>query len=358
LENEEVKRDVSFFQINYRKPTIDLRNLERLINIDLPDSIAINPPDLSEFDHVVVLIGVTENMDHSDMVVWLAGNYNYRNITFFIDYDQDRDFTNDKPSVKIKAGAKNKEVILKTTSGERKLWLSIPEVEVKRIEKYRVRIANRVAVGFSGGAGSGEISYRYDDLTIGYPTEYYVKITEKNITASLSYDIKNFNFGVSASFQNHYYFTSHLDVTRGEPFVRIVQGFIPIYDDNIDHHVNLDKHSNNRVQLGAFGTYKVKIGRAIDLQAKFLFGQTHYFIPEYNRFVNKEGQVYALGSSPFYEIGIRSEFAIGISKAVFVELARNEQRWRPEGLLDDTPHANFESNAVFLKLNVGYRFVL
>ncbi|MEP5613832.1 MAG: hypothetical protein ABJP45_16380 [Cyclobacteriaceae bacterium] len=357
LEAQEIQKSMKFYQVNFRTPTIDLRQLKQLVNADIPDSIVVVPPNISNFDHVVVLIGLVEE-DASTMVVWLAGNYNYRNITFFIDKDQDRDFTNDVGPIRMKAGNPEREITLRQDGVDRKMWLSVPEIEVKRIEKYKVRIANRFAIAFNMGVGTGEINYRYDDLTIGYPTNYFVKITEKNLTTTLTYDFKNFNLGVTASFQNHFYFTSHLDVKRGEPYYRVITGIRPILEDNIDHHVNLDLHSNNRIQYSLFGTYKVKVGRAVDVQAFVRVGRTSYFIPEYNRFVRAEDQTFPLRTSPFYEIGLRSEFTVGISKAFFVEIARNENKWVPEGFLDDTPHDNFESESIIIKLNVGYRFAL
>ena len=209
------------------------------------------------------------------------------------------------------------------------------------------------------GVGTGEIDYSYDDLLIGYPTNYFVKITEKNLTASITYDFRHFNVGITGSFQNHYYFTSHFDVTRGEPYFRNVGvGNLPVYEDNIDHHVNLDRHSNNRVQYSLFGTYKLKVGRATDVQAFVRVGKTSYFVPEYNKLTRAEDQTYPLRTSPFYEVGIRTEFTVGIYKACFVEMAWNQQKWEPEGFLQDTLHENFESNAYVLKLNVGYRFAL
>ncbi len=353
---KDVQHDMKFYQLKYRTSIIDLRRLKPLVNAELPDSVVIVPPDLSSFDHVVVLVGLSGS-DNSSMIVWLAGNYNYRNITFFLDYDQDRNFVNDREPVKIKAGADPVEVILTQNNQSKKLLLTVPKIEVKRIEKYKVRIANRFAVGFSMGVGTGETNYRYDDLVIGYPTSYFVKITEKNLTASLSYDIKNFNLGVSASFQNHYYFTSHLDVVKGEPYRRLID-FLTIYDDNTDHHVNLDEHSNNRLQLGVFGTLKLKVSRSIDIHTTFHTGLTSYFNPEYNRFVHRENHIYPLRRSPFYEIGVKAEFTTGIAKAWFVEIARNDQKWEPEGFLHDTPHENFESSSVIMKLNVGYRMGL
>lgn len=357
LEAKDIQRDVFFYQLNYKSPTIDLRALKKTVNRLLPDEITINPPDLSQFDHTVVLVGLTGNLSDPP-VIWLAGNYNYRNITFFLDYDQDRDFTDDKGPVRMRAGQQDRQVILTQGKTSQKYMLSVPEIEVKRIQKYLARIVNKFSVSFNAGVGTGEISYRYDDLDIGYPTNYFVKITEKNLTTALAYDTKLFSAGVSASFQNHYYFTSHLDVTRGEPFYRYVPNHPLIYDDNVDNHVNLDAHSNNRLQYAVFGALKVKIARAIDLQAVGRIGQTMYFNPSYNRFIHRDNQEYPLPTSPFFELALRSEFTVGILKAVFVEVARNEQEWKPEGFLEDTPHENFDSSSVFWKLNVGYRFTL
>ncbi len=348
---------VEFYQQNYRTSTIDLRKIKALESLEIPDSIVITPPDLSRFDHVVVLIGVS-GKDESSLVLWLAGNYNYSNITFFLDYDQDRDFTNDRPPLRMKAGDEPREIRLTPKGGDRLLWLAVPEVQVKRIEKYKIRIADQFAIALTAGVGSGKISYQYDDLIIGYPTRYFVKITEKNLGAALSYNAKNFLFGAKGSIQNHYYFTSHLDVQLGEPFRRFDASGIWVLDDNTDNFVNIDEHSTNRFQWSVFGAYRFQVSRTIDIQPIIRYGKTHYFNPEYARFRDQEDHVYPLLVRPFYEIGVRSEFTTGISRGVYFEIARNDYQWEPEGFLHDTPHENFESTSVIWKLNFGYKFAL
>lgn len=357
LPGKKLENEVAFYQLTYKGANIDLRGLRALTAHKLPATVNITPPNLSRFDHTVVLIGITGKVDDPELYIWLAGNYNYRNVTLFLDYNQDRDFTNDNRPVKMKAGGGAREITMRVDGEPRTLNLKVPKVEVKRIEKYKVKIANRFGVSFSGGVGSGRISYEYKDLDTGYPTWYFVKITEKNLSGAFTYDLRNATFGVSASFQSHYYFTSHLNVRKGDPFTITIQNR-QVIKDNIERNKNTDIHSPNRFQYGFFAAYKIPISRSIDLQPIARWGRTSYTKPEYNRLRNSRGQLYRLDNGSFYELGIRSEFTIGIERAVYIEVARNKNEWRPIGFLDDTPHTNFNSESVFWKVNIGYRFTL
>ncbi len=350
--------NVEFFQLNYRTPMLDLRRIKAYKGVNIPDSVVIIPPDLSSFDHVVALIGVSDRPKSTGLVIWLAGDYNYKDVTFFVDYDQDRDFTNDKPPLHVRAGGRQKDVVISYNGGLRKLTIGVPEIKVKKKERLKLRIADRFAVALYPGVGTGQTSFEYFDTTIGYPTWYLVNITEKSLNAALTYDTKRFNVGVSVSFQNHFYFTSRLDIQQGEPFFLIDQNGFRILDDNILNLVNIDSHPTNRVQLGLFGSLKLKVSGAIDVLPTAKIGTMNYFNPEYNRFIHQEDQIYPIRWSRFYELGIKTEFTTGIAKAFFVEVAYNDQKWEPVGLLNDTPHTNFRSGSFIWKLIVGYRFGL
>ncbi|MEP1097352.1 MAG: hypothetical protein ABJG78_19705 [Cyclobacteriaceae bacterium] len=343
--------DLTFYELNYRTATIDLRKLKSNTGAALPDSFVVQPPNLKRFEQVILVVGLKEDDDVSSMVVMFVGRSDSRS-TFFVDSDQDRNFNNDLDPIKLVKGSDPEEVVLSTTKGPVRLRLS----SLLRNQEDISKISRQFALGLSAAVGSGDITYSYDDLTIGYPTNYFVKTTEKSISAALSYDWEKFNFGISASLQNFFYFTSSLDVRLGEPFYREGPFGQPEFEDNVNHIDNADEHPTNRLQLAVFGSYKISLSESIDIQPTFRIGRAHYLNAEYNRFVDVADQAYELEPRIFYEIGIRTEFAVGVAKAIFLELARNDQQWKPEEFLKDTPHANFESESVIIKLNVGYRF--
>ena len=128
LEAKEIQKTMKFYQVNYRTSTVDLREIKKLVDEDIPDSVVIVPPNLKYFDHVVVLVGFVEG-DASSMVIWLAGNYNYRNITFFVDQEQDRDFTNDVDPIRMKAGDSQRGITLRQDGVDRNFGL--PSLKLK-----------------------------------------------------------------------------------------------------------------------------------------------------------------------------------------------------------------------------------
>ncbi len=362
-DGQQTIESVQFYELPYRTNTIDLRGIQPLTDYIIPQSIVITPPNLSSFEEVTVLIGLTgEELENPIVILWLAGDYKKRRITFFIDRDQDRDFTNDRGPIRLVAGDEPRLITMEINGSEESLWITPPEPQISREKKPKERIGSGFNLAFAAGIGTGEMEYSYDDLTIGYPSWYSVPITEKAISATATYTFKRFNFGVNIALQNHFYYTSQLNIKRGEPERRI------IFDqfgrstaatfDNIEIRQNYDKHSPNRVQYSAMLMYSIPIGKTFSLQPMARFGMTSYLNAEYNASINDDGEVYPLKSTTFYELGIRGEFAVGLQKAVFIELARNSHEWEPEGFLNGTDHENYTSSFVVGKYMVGYRFSL
>lgn len=331
------KENIEFYHLTYRTSTLDLRLLNKYTDYTVPESIVITPPDLSSFDHTVVLVGLYGEKENPNIIIWLGGNYNYKNITFFLDYDQDRDFTNDKPSMKVKEGSEPINVVLKPEYGEQNLWLSVPKVNVTA-KKEKRRIYNKFTLGVTAGAGSGELTYVDSNPTTYH--NYYVNISEKHFGTNVSYYSRYFIVGINASFQNHHFYASY-DL---EPHQTAASSI----------NVNRDFHSPNKLQLGLQTAVRIPLSAFIEFQPTFKFGYASYFNPEYKK--NKfSDEAYALSSSKFYELGARVEFTVGIENAFFVEFAKNKQDWAPE-VLSDTD--TFESNMKITKFVVGYNMSL
>jgi len=359
LEEAQKQEKIDFFELPYRTTTIDLRGLKDLTDYAIVESVVITPPDnLNDFNDVVVLVGLFGELETPTMIVMLAGNYTSRRVTFFTDQNQDRDFTNDAIPSRVVKGTESIAISLSTQAGEQSLTLQLPAAN--KIEtKPKTRIGDGFSIALSGGVGAGNISYEYDDLVIGFPTSYKVRVVEKMFRTALAYDIKRFQFGVSATFQNFFFYTSKLRIRTGEPERVRIPGFTTVVViENVDQRINDDSHSPNRVQGAFFAAYKFPFGRVVDIQPIAAFGMTSYLDPEYNYRVNVDGEVYTLKSSPFYEVGVRSEFAIGIEKTLFIEVVRNSSAWEPKNFPADVELENFDSGTVTIKVNFGFRFAI
>jgi len=103
---------ILFFEIPYRYPTIDLRDLQERTSFQLPESVKIVPPEVGRFNHPVVLVGISGEIEEPTLIVWIANDYHTNRFTLFVDQDQDRDFTNDRPPLRVKRGGQNLTIFL------------------------------------------------------------------------------------------------------------------------------------------------------------------------------------------------------------------------------------------------------
>ncbi|MEP5610882.1 MAG: hypothetical protein ABJP45_01470 [Cyclobacteriaceae bacterium] len=324
---------IEFFHLKYKTTTLDLRTINTYTKYTVPESVIVTPPDLSAFDHTTVLIGLYGDPKAPKMVIWLAGNYNYNDVTFFIDYDQDRDFTNDKKSLRVRRGAEPVEIILTPKEGEQLFWLGLPKVTVT-VKKPKERIERNLAITFQAGVGSGDLTYSYGGSSTNTLDGYYVNVSEKSLSTALSYYMKHFIVGTSLSFQNHNHYASY-HIEDGIPNTAI----------------NQDYHGPNKLHLGLFGLYRFRVADFIELQPLIKYGITKYMNPEYKPFKNGD-EAYPLGASQFLEIGMRFEFTAGVKNVFFLEYAKNRQDWEPQGL-PGSEQDSFESRVKISKFSVG-----
>lgn len=338
--SEKNQETVEFFHVKYKTSTLDLRLINQYTKYTIPESVVVIPPDLSRFDHTTVLIGLYGDPDNPKMVIWLAGDYNYNTATFFLDYDQDRDFTNDKGSMRLKAGEDPVSITLTPEWGDQNFWLSVPEAKVVT-HKEKKRIYNKIAIGVHTGAGSGNL--QYSDINPSTYSDYYVNISEKHVGLNISYYSRYFIAGINASFQNDHFYASY-DPDPNSATSRSPTSINP----------NRDLHKPNKVQLGLKSAIRIPLSATIEFQPTANFGIVNYMKPEYKK--NKAtDEVFILNPSNFIEIGARVEFTVGIENAFFVEFSKNFQDWKPEVMSDSD---TFKSRMRITKFAVGYKVSL
>lgn len=328
-------QNIDFYTLRYRTSTLDLRTINQFTKYTVPESIVITPPDLSSFDHTVVLIGLYGNPDDPNIIIWLAGNYDYNRITFHLDFDQDRNFTDDSRVVRMGRGEEPKEVTITTKNGPQTLFLSAPKNRVKSTVNNKKKVINRPVFGFQAGIGSGDLTYGYINNTTGEDVDYYVNVSEKSFGVNGSYYFARAIVGASALFQNHYHYASYT-----------------LLDGQQTSNVNTDLHSPNKVQFGLYAAYRQRIGQFAEIQPLVRYGVAQYTNPEYK--IDRYSDVaYDLEASKFLEYGFRIEFTAGIENLFFIEILRNKQDWQPLDMPGtDTP--TFESRVKITKFNVGF----
>lgn len=351
---------ISWFELDYKYPTLDLRGLHDLTDHQLPDSLIIVPPELNLYSKMTVLVGVTGSKTQPTLIIWLAANYHTNRITLYTDQDQDLNYINDRKPIKIRRGGELVKIRVNTDKGEQLLDLLPPP---RVTEVYQLRpIDDGLSLSFTAGVGVGELDYQFNDLNFNQPTTYDVRFVEKGIKAGLTYQWRRFQLGGSVALQNHFFYTSTLAIKKGEPIrLEIPDPNLPgrttfITVENVEKLTNKDIHSKNRIQSTLYGSYSFQFGNTFALQPVVGIGMISYLDAKYTRLSNEVNETYDLKPYLFYEFGVRTEFTVGLQKAVYLEFLYASEQWLPQSFVSAIPHENLSSNFTIWRFNLGYRF--
>lgn len=353
---------IIWFELEYKYPMLDLRGLEKLTGHQLPDSLVITPPELSPYQDMTVLVGVSGKQTSPTLMIWLAANYHTNRIILFTDQNQDRDFTNDGKPLKIMRGGETAKIQINNQQGTQLLDL-VPPARVN--ESYRLRpIGDGWSLLVSLGIGSGALDYNYTDLSFNQPTTYSVRFVEKSLKAGISYQWNKIQIGTSMAMQNHFFYTSILAIKKGEPIRReIPDPNFPgrttfVTEENAEKFTNKDVHAKTRLQGQLYVAYSIAFGNSISLQPVIGIGLINYLNPQYTRLTNRSDETYDLSPFLFYELGLRTSFTVGLQRTVHLAFVYSSEQWLPEQFLASTPHENLNTQLTVWRFNLGYRFKL
>ena len=353
-----------FYSYPFTGEVIDLAGIQQKnASIDLPKSIRITLPDLSGIRDTTLLIGVLKSNQEvvNHLVILIAGDYETNEVTFFVDTNLDNNYNNDGSPLVLQGGTRptlielypaNRKVLSFSLGVPRRLDPIAQKVKELKVhnKKIKTKINNRIAIGLSTGAGIGKLNYNYDNASLGYPTWYNVRFSEKAIKAMLSYDLPKFRIGIDATFINHFYYTSYLNVRFSEP-KGVKTGVLT--------ERNIDQHALNRLQVGLTAAYKISLSRFSDVQPMISYGKNFYLSDAYYS-DNRPGKekIYALSPNTYLEYGAQMEFTIGYQKAFIFNFVINQLLWEPDGFLAELDTQKLSINHDSWKIMIGYRFAL
>lgn len=366
---KDIQQGIDFYQYPYVSEKIDLRVFKKTYpNLEAPDFITVKAPDLSEFQTVTVLLGLLNGLkaDSNAVVIWFAGNYFSEEVTFFVDVMMDRNYLNDGPPIVVKIGQNPVPTVIYPAGYHHKglqLSLQVPKkLKFKNfgaLSNRKYKITNQLSIGLHVGFGSGSLNYQYDNLEKGFPTWYTVNNAEKNIGLSLSYSLLRFRIGLSTTLQNHFYYTSYLNIRFDHPVIRVDPNTGQrVKIDNIQIERNQDIHGKNRIQWALNVAYRMHLGETTELQPTIGMGKTTHLSGEYVADYTGDQEVYKLPASSFMEGGVLFEFTTGAHKAFFIGMTYNKIWWKPKGFLENIPHENLKTNFKTWKGHLGYRIGL
>jgi hypothetical protein len=323
---------------------------------------------MTQFKSKTILLGLLDNENGrvNDIVIWLVGNYETNEVTFFLDENMDRDYTNDGLPIVLKGGKSGYKAVMIPPDGRRarELWVSVPEkpeiedFQGAHAKGLKAKIRRQFSAGLHVRLGSGDLSYRFLNTEYGFPTWYNVKSSEKSIGASFSFHTRHLRFGLNATYQNQFFYTSTQRIQTDVPKERILSdGTVQIIESVITNR-NRDLNPTSRFQFGSEIGYRIHLNPFMELQpvggAGIITYQPGYYIPD-QRF---EGDRYSLTTSPYLEGGIRAEFVTGYFKALVVGFHIQKLWWQPDGYFETFPHENLEVKYVSWRIHFGYRMGL
>ncbi len=366
---ETMESAIDFYTYRYTSNKIDLRTFKKIHpNLNVPDFIEINAPDLSENKGAMVLLGLLDNGKDqlNSIVVWIAANYFSKEVTFFVDPNMDRNYYNDGPAIVLKPGQRKQKIKIMPNGNEaltRELYLQVPRDRAQMLgygdaKVGKRKISNQLAIGMHAGFGSGSLEYDYDNLDTGFPTWYTVNVTEKDVGLNLTYNFPKFIIGINATYQNIFYYTSYLNVRVANPELRIdPSSGREILIDNVDIDRNKDIHAKNRLQWGLMAAYRFHLG-SMEIQPLLIGGVTTYMPSRYTPDFSFEEQVFSYSSDLFLEGGIRAEFTTGNGGAFFLGVHGNHTWWEPKGYFESLNQKNLNIRFMVWKGVLGYRMAI
>lgn len=120
---------IELYQLDYRATVVDLREISSTTKYLIPESISIVPPRLDSYKNLKVIVSILGDPKEPSMLIWLARNpitNNFKKYSFYLDDNQDLDFSNDGKYQTIKKGGEPIEI----TRNSKNLALTMPfEVE-------------------------------------------------------------------------------------------------------------------------------------------------------------------------------------------------------------------------------------
>lgn len=364
INSKETNSEIEFYEMKYSSDSINLKSLKKIYkNLDVPDYIKIEAPDLSGFNDTMVLLAAIDNQEsENELIIWLAGNYQTNKVSFFIDRTLDRNFNNDgKPTI-IKSKQGNVKVEFKPRGKKLRssVFLAVPKkseqsmaMQQIRVSKRKERILDQFSLEFMAGVGVGKLNYNFNNTQTGFPYWYDVKFSAKNLGLMLNYDTNKLKFGLGVQYYNFFYFTSYTN-RQYAPYDEATGSATDLLNA-IETNRNIDEQPTTLLQYSALLAYKIKLSSVASLQPNIVAGFSHYLPANYYPNRIETLNEFKFDLQTFIELGLRIEFVVGKDRSVFLGFSVNGYDWTPVGFVESLPQQNYESSLGIVRGMFGYR---
>ena len=362
---------VDLRQYPYENNKIDVREMKRLYpGLKVKDHVIIRPPDLSNFQSTTTLMTVAKDPKSEDLelIIWLAGDYNTLDVTFFIDTYSSRDFS-DAKQIKLKAGGKAKTAYIYPFGTDAReateMLVRVPKLPGTDLEefikqrKYKKRIRSNFAIGAFAGFGSGKIHHDYTSTLTNFPGWYDVVLSEKLVGISISKYFQRFKIEAKGTYQNIFQYTSYFKLRYGEPEITFSSTGVRNVNENLRVETNQDRHTKHRFKAGLQIAPRFNLSPLMEIQPTI--GAGYIFFRDEPYFANKfEGHIRSFEQEPtqFLEFGVNVEMTIGNEQSLSIGFFYNLIDWEPVGYFDTIEGVNLNNYYRGYNMSVAYTFGL
>jgi len=357
------KAPISFFNYLHQGAKIDVRDMKsKFPNLKVDDFIIINLPDLSKFREVYNMMGVVDpESEEPSLIIWLLGNPNSEEVSFFIDKNNDRDYLNDDGAMQVyreKDPIKTRIYPFGDKNRPVEMNVQLPKKEKSEVEKLvkvlknysKNKIDNNFVLGLHAGVGIATLGHNYTITDSGYPGWYDTKLNEKNIGLSAEKYFRNFVVGARFTFQHIYQYASYFN-EQVAPFERTG---LHIKTSN-----NRDNHSETRVKAGLNAGFRIHLGEYFEVIPTFSGGYIYYLNGEYisNKFV-EPNVTFEHTKDKYYEVAINMEFTSKDENSFVFGMSYTNTDWAPVGFFESIEGRDISDSHQTYAFFVGYKFGL
>ena len=380
------KNEVAFIYYRYQSHVLNLLHFKSVFpqtRDAFPDEVVILPPDLRMLEDTIFAVAYLKTSPGVPgiPVFMILGNTTTEYPLFFVDFNLDRDFTNDgdplvfpktEPFKSLEFQQRYEGNIYKyrldLLNPLDRLELSpekiaapppravrinpnrknvpIAQLPVGRDERrslyaeaaMRSRASARISTQFQVVMGFGRLSYAYFDPATRFPTEYEVNFNSKGFGTTIQYRLKNLRAGLYLRYENLFFWSSNKYTRLGEPYTLCTtlgggrQQCTEI--ENVRRDINLDILPKNRSSIGLNLAYQFRLSRMSYLSPfANVYAQRYsngYIANRYYR----QTSTYAMKNQYGREAGLILLTDVTGATSVFFSAAFTSNGFRPEGFFD------------------------
>ncbi len=386
--------EVTFLYYRYESSVLNLQHFKSVFpqtRDAFPDEVVILPPDLRMLEDTIYAVAYLKIAPGVPgiPILMILGNTKTEYPLFFVDFNLDRDFTNDGDPLVFPQEEEVKtlhfqqryqghvyEYRLDLLHPQRQISLSpakiaapptktphinpnrknvpISRLPVTRDERRRLyaeaamrsRASARITTQVHVIMGFGRLSYAYFNPATRFPTEYQVNFNSKGLGATLQYRLKNLRVGLHMRYENLFYWSSDKYTRLGDPYLFCTAigggGQQCVEISNTRRDINMDILPKNRTSLGLNLAYQFRLSRM-----SYLSPFAHLYAQRYsNEYIADryypQTNAYAMRKQHGQEVGLMLLTDVTGASSVFFSAAFTRNSFRPEGFFDENDVAGLQ----------------